>query len=66
MLDVYEKEPLSPDSKLWDLKNILMYPHNADLTHHHQELTYKIFLKNLALYMAGKPLTGVADKKRGY
>ena len=26
------QEPLSPESPLWDMENLLLSPHNADLT----------------------------------
>ena len=29
VLDVFEEEPLSPDSPLWDLKNVIITPHNS-------------------------------------
>ena len=30
------QEPLSPDSALWDMENLLLSPHNADLTPTHR------------------------------
>ena len=29
VLDVFEEEPLSPDSPLWDLENVIITPHNS-------------------------------------
>lgn len=31
-LDVFAVEPLPKESELWDLENVLMTPHSADLT----------------------------------
>ena len=31
-LDVFTTEPLPIESELWDLPNLLLSPHNADLT----------------------------------
>src|SRR5206468_5334952 len=28
-LDVFDREPLTPDSPLWDLPNLIISPHNA-------------------------------------
>ena len=30
VLDVYEKEPLSETSALWEMDNVLLFPHCAD------------------------------------
>lgn len=29
VLDVFEEEPLSPDSPLWDMENVILTPHNS-------------------------------------
>jgi len=65
-LDVFPKEPLAPESPLWDLPNLLITPHTAALTDKLWERHYALFTKNLRRYLGGKPLLGVVDKKRGY
>ena len=65
-LDVFEKEPLPPDSPLWDLDNVLITPHSAGLTENLWQRHYDLFQRNLSRYLSGEPLLGVVDKHRGY
>ena len=46
-LDVFEKEPLSPDSRLWELPNVIVSPHTAGHTQGHYAEVGEIFLDNL-------------------
>ena len=66
VLDVYRKEPLSEDSPLWQLENVLMYPHCADDDPEHVDKRIALISKNIEALMHGKPLTNVCDKKLGY
>jgi len=65
-LDVFEKEPLPPDSPLWDLENLLITPHTGGLTEKLWHRHYELFSQNLRRYLAGQPLQFVVDKRRGY
>ena len=65
-LDVFEKEPLPPESPLWDLENLLITPHTAGLTEKLWERHYHLISENLRRYLAKQPLLAVVDKKRGY
>ena len=65
-LDVFEEEPLPPESPLWDLDNLLITPHTAGLTEKLWERHYVLFSENLVRYLAHQPLLAVVDKKRGY
>jgi len=65
-LDVFPKEPLAEDSPLWDLPNLLITPHTAALTDKLWERHYAQFSENLKRYLAGQPLHGIVDKKKGY
>lgn len=47
VIDVFEKEPLDKNSKLWDLKNIIITPHNSFVSNANQERISKIILNNL-------------------
>jgi phosphoglycerate dehydrogenase-like enzyme len=65
-LDVFEEEPLSRWSPLWKMPHVLITPHTAFLTENVWQRHYDVFAANLKLYLAGQPLEGVVDTKRGY
>lgn len=65
-LDVFEQEPLSRWSPLWKMPQVLITPHTAFLTENVWQRHYEVFTANLKRYIAGQPLEGVIDKKRGY
>jgi len=65
-LDVFDVEPLPSDSPLWGLENVIITAHYAGLTPYYEERAMNIFLHNLKLYQAGKPLDNVVDKRLGY
>lgn len=65
-LDVFETEPLPPESSLWDLPNVLITPHSAAMTDRLWDRHYERISENLRRFIAGKPLLGVVDLKRGY
>jgi phosphoglycerate dehydrogenase-like enzyme len=65
-LDVFDREPLPPDSPLWGLDNLLITPHTAGLTGKIWQRHYQLLSSNLRRYLAHEPLEGVVDKHRGY
>jgi phosphoglycerate dehydrogenase-like enzyme len=65
-LDVFEEEPLSRWSPLWKMPQVLITPHTAFLTENVWLRHYEVFAANLKRFLAGEPLEGVIDKKRGY
>jgi phosphoglycerate dehydrogenase-like enzyme len=52
--DVASKEPLPPDSKLWELDNVIITPHAAGECEEYHELALEIFEKNLHCYLEGR------------
>jgi phosphoglycerate dehydrogenase-like enzyme len=66
-LDVFEVEPLPPESPLWDLENVIISPHATDvvpsLLNRRQT---DLFCENLRRYLEGEPLLNVLDKKLLY
>lgn len=65
-LDVFEEEPLSPKSKLWDLDNVILTPHIAGSRRDYYKKVGEIFRINLNRYLSGKQLLNLFDKRLGY
>jgi D-2-hydroxyacid dehydrogenase (NADP+) len=65
-LDTFQKEPLAPDSPLWEMPNVIVTPHIAGATDDYMTKANAIFCRNLRLYLAGQGLTNVVNKKLGY
>jgi phosphoglycerate dehydrogenase-like enzyme len=65
-LDVVEREPLPPESPLWDLPNVLITPHSMSTAIGENELAVDLFCDNLRRFLAGEPLRNVFDRERGY
>lgn len=65
-LDVFEQEPLPPDSPFWSMPNVLITAHYAGSTPRYHERAMAIFLDNLRRYVAGESLRNVIDKRLGY
>lgn len=65
-LDVFEHEPLPPESPLWDMDNVIITAHYAGGTPHYSERAMAIFLDNLQRYRTGQPLRNVVDPNLGY
>ncbi len=65
-LDVFAQEPLPPDSKLWNLPNVIFSPHISGNMEDYSKRATDVFLGNLVRFMEGKRLLHVVDKKRGY
>ena len=67
ILDVFDPEPIDPNSKLWDTPNLIITPHvSSDDGESYIRLTLELFVKNLELFVANKPLINKIDKKLGY
>jgi phosphoglycerate dehydrogenase-like enzyme len=65
-LDVFEHEPLSADSPLWTLPNVLITPHVAGFRRDHWDAVTTLFAENLRRFESGQPLVNVVDKEAGY
>ncbi|MCP4297911.1 MAG: D-2-hydroxyacid dehydrogenase, partial [Proteobacteria bacterium] len=64
VLDVFEEEPLSPESPLWQMKNVFVTPHNAAVTFPKDIVS--IFADNYTRFIKNKPMEFVIDFDRGY
>ena len=65
-LDVFEEEPLSSDSRLYDLENVIITPHVAGTMVDYFQKVAQIFKENLKRYMKGQKMINLVDKKLGY
>lgn len=65
-LDVFCIEPLPLESKLWDLENVLLSPHNADMTADFRHKSVQFFCENCSRFVAGMPLHNVVSAVEGY
>jgi phosphoglycerate dehydrogenase-like enzyme len=65
-LDVFAREPLPPESPLWDLSNVLVTPHVSGTSHRFWRRETDLIVGNLRRYLAGEPLLNVVDKSAGY
>jgi phosphoglycerate dehydrogenase-like enzyme len=62
-LDVFETEPLPPDSPFWALPNVIITPHSAgDFAGRGRNLT-DLFIKNLRKYISGQPLINMLSRE---
>jgi phosphoglycerate dehydrogenase-like enzyme len=65
-LDVFEEEPLPPDSPLWSMPNVLITPHVSGVTTGFWRREADLILQNLRRYFAGEELINTVDKGAGY
>ena len=67
-LDVFSIEPLPQTSLLWTLPNVLISPHNADMTEDFRHRSVRFFTENCHRFVFGKDedIHCKVDKKLGY
>lgn len=65
-LDVFEHEPLAPDSPLWSRDDVLITPHVSGFQPRHWPDAAALFADNLRRFEAGQPLLNPVDKGAGY
>lgn len=66
VLDVVADEPLSANSPLWDLDNVLLTPHSASTITYENAALVELFLDNLDRFRSERPLRNLYDSSRGY
>jgi D-2-hydroxyacid dehydrogenase (NADP+) len=65
-LDVFDREPLPPDSELWGLPNVILSYHMSGSTEKGTERELDLFCENLRRYLAGEQLLNLIDKQKNY
>jgi phosphoglycerate dehydrogenase-like enzyme len=67
VLDVFDPEPLPPDSPLWSTPNLIITPHvGCDDLENYIPRTFDIVLNNVRRYFEGQPLVNVVNLDLGY
>lgn len=64
VLDVFETEPLPPESELWKLDNVIITSHVSGINI--PEEICEEFVKNYWRWEKGKALIGLVDRTKGY
>ena len=65
-LDVFEREPLPPDSPLWSLQNVVVSAHMSGDVIGWRDVLARQFVANAERWLAGEPLANVVDTALGY
>lgn len=66
-LDVFDEEPLSADSQLWDVPNLIIFPHiSCDDADGYVDRCLSIFADNIGRDLRGEPLRNRVDATAGY
>jgi len=67
ILDVFDPEPLPADSPLWDTPNLIVTPHcSSDDAERYTPDTLDLVFRNMARFIAGKPLQNRVRPELGY
>ena len=67
VLDVFQEEPLRPESRLWHLRSALVVPHVSPVSPgRFWPRSLELFLDNWHRYASGQPLRNLVDKQAGY
>jgi glyoxylate/hydroxypyruvate reductase A len=64
VLDVFETEPLPPDSALWNLEYVIITPHVSGINIRGE--ICEEFIANYMRWGEGEPLVNIIDQKKGY
>ena len=67
VLDVFDSEPLPPESPLWAAPSVILTPHvSSDDEDNYGPLTIDLGFENIASWVAGKPFRNIIDRKLRY
>jgi phosphoglycerate dehydrogenase-like enzyme len=62
-LDVFEREPLPPESPLWDLPGVYVSAHSSVSVDRYLDDVFDLFADNLRRFTGGEPLRNVVDMR---
>lgn len=65
-LDVFDEEPLPPDSPIWSTANLVVTPHMSGDALGWRRRLADLFVANFQRYIASEQLENVVDKKLGF
>jgi phosphoglycerate dehydrogenase-like enzyme len=66
VLDVFNEEPLPPDSPLYAMPNVILTPHTSWSSDRVVDRSLELFAANLRRFVAGESLHNVVDLEVGY
>jgi phosphoglycerate dehydrogenase-like enzyme len=66
VLDVFEREPLPPQSRFWGMRQVFVTPHISSEFAGWQSAVADLFLENLGRWTSGQPLRNVVSPALGY
>jgi D-2-hydroxyacid dehydrogenase (NADP+) len=66
VLDVFEREPLDPESPIWTLPNVVITPHSSGFRPDHWDDVVDLFSSNLYRFQHGEPLANLVNLEAGY
>jgi D-3-phosphoglycerate dehydrogenase len=65
-VDVTEPEPLPPESRLWELPNVIITPHVGGQAASRIDDMTNFIAANIRCYRTGEPLVNLVDKRLGF
>lgn len=65
-LDVFAREPLPPDSPLWELPNVIVSPHSASTSDQENRRITALFCDNLRRFLDRRPLLNQLNTDLGF
>lgn len=66
VLDVFEPEPLPPDSPLWNTPGLVVMPHISCDDPRYIDKLFDRWFENFGRYVSGRPLRNIIDRRLGY
>lgn len=66
VLDVFNEEPLPPESPLWGMPNVILTPHTSGFRADHWDRVVALFAAQIDRFRGGRPLLNPVDPDAGY